>query len=231
MTNKLFYILLLSASFGFAQDIDTQLRFNPSVDYKINKKWKVAFDYRYGLEKDMTTFQASNFQFSSEYKITKRISIEAGYRFSTSFEKDSHRLFASVGYDYKIKQFTLSSRTRYQFTTQRFDADFMSEYKAPNQYLRQKFIIDYNIPKSKASVYFGPEFFLKLEQPKLLLNRVRYQLGSDYKLKYGNTIGLSLFYEDKVKANKQDRFVYTIKYNLSIDEMLKKMKKGKTKKD
>ena len=124
MTKKLIYIILFFASFGFAQNTDTQLRFSPSIDYKINKKWKVELDYRYALEKDISTFQASVFQFSGEYKINKKMSLEAGYRYTTSFENDNQRLFASFIYDYKIKKFTLSSRTRYQFSTPYFNATY-----------------------------------------------------------------------------------------------------------
>lgn len=230
MTKKIRFLFLLIGCFGFAQDTDTQFRFSPSIDYKINKKWKVSFDYRYALEKDVSTFQASVFQFSGEYKINKKMSLEAGYRYKTSFENDNQRLFASFIFDYKIKKFTLSSRTRYQFSTPYFNTTYWNEFKEPNQYIRQKFTVDYNIPKSKASVYFSPEFFLKLEDTEVKYHRTRYQFGSDYKLKYGNTIGLSVLYEDRLNPTKTDRFIITTKYNLSIDELIKKLNKKAKKK-
>lgn len=230
MTKKIRFLFLLIGCFGFAQDTDTQLRLSPSLSYKINKKWKVDFNYRYALEKDVSTFQASVFQLSGEYKINKRIALEAGYRYTTSFENDNQRLFASFIFDYKIKKFTLTSRTRYQFSTPYFNADYWNEFKEPNQYLRQKFTVDYNIPKSKASVYFSPEFFIKLESNEVKYHRTRYQFGSDYKLKYGNTIGLSIMYEDRLNPTKTDRFIITTKYNLSIDELVKKLNKKEKKK-
>lgn len=222
MIKKMAYLFLFIGCLSFAQDTDTQLRFNPSVDYKINKKWKVAFDYRYALENDISTFQASVFQLSGDYKINKRMSLEAGYRFTTSFENNNQRLFASFIYDYKLKQFTLISRTRYQFSTPYFNSDYWNEYKEPNQYIRQKFTVDYNIPKSKASLYFSSEFFVKIDESEFKYHRTRYQLGSDYKLKYGITLGASVMYEDKLNTTKTDRFVFTTKYNLSIDELLNK---------
>lgn len=225
MIKKIRYFFLLIGCFGFAQDTDTQFRFSPSVDYKINKKWKVEFDYRYALEKDISTFQASVFQLSGEYKITKKMSLEAGYRYTTSFENDNQRLFASFIFDYKIKKFTLSSRTRYQFSTPYFNTTYWNEFKEPNQYLRQKFTVDYNIPKSKASLYFSPEFFIKMEDREFKYHRTRYQLGGDYKLKLGNSVGVSLMYEDRLNPTKTDRFIITTKYNLSLDELLKKTNK------
>jgi hypothetical protein len=232
-TKKAVFILVFFVSFVFATaqtNTDFQYRFAPSVDYKINKKWKVGFDYRYALEKDISTFQASVFQFSGEYKINKKISLEAGYRYATSFENDNQRLFASFIYDYKIKKFTLSSRTRYQFSTPYFNSTYWNEFKGPNQYIRQKFTVDYNIPKSKASIYFSPEFFIRWGDSRFKYNRTRYQIGSDYKLKHGSTVGLSLLYEDKWNSTKTDRFILTTKYNLSIDDLLNKNKK-KGKKD
>jgi Protein of unknown function (DUF2490) len=227
----LLIVLFFCAFIGLKaqNNTDFQYRFAPSVDYKINKKWKVGFDYRYALEKDASTFQASVFQLSGEYKINKKMSLEAGYRFSTSYENDNQRLFASFIFDYKIKKFTLSSRTRYQFSTPYFNSTYWSEFKEPNQYIRQKFTVDYNIPKSKASVYFSPEFFVKIKDGELKYNRTRYQLGSDYKLKWGNTIGVSLLYEDKWNTTKTDRFILTTKYNLSIDELFKKPNKKEKK--
>jgi Protein of unknown function (DUF2490) len=230
MIKKILPLFLLFASLCLAQNTDTQLRFSPSMDYKINKKWKIGFDYRYALEKDVSTFQASIFQLSGEYKINKKMTLEAGYRYTTSFENDNQRLFASFIFDYKIKKFTLTSRTRYQFSTPYFNTSYWNEFKEPNQYIRQKFTVDYNIPKSKASVYFSPEFFIKLESNEIKYHRTRYQFGSDYKLKFGNTIGLSVLYEDRLNPTKTDRFIITTKYNLSIDELIKKLNKKAKKK-
>ncbi len=210
---------------------DFQYRFAPSIDYKINKKWKVGFDYRYALEKDFSTFQASVFQVAGEYKINKKMTLEAGYRFSTSTKIDNQRLFASFMFDYKVKKITFSSRTKYQFSTAYFNSDYWNEFDRPNQYLRQKFTIDYNIPKSKISVNFSPEFFIKWDQTRFLYNRTRYNIGTNYKLKYGNTIGLALLYEDKLNPIKNDRFILTTKYNLSIDELWKNPNKKDKKKN
>lgn len=219
---KLFFLFFLISFFGYAQNTDTQLRLAASIDYKINKKWKASLDYRYAREKDISTFQANVFQFAGEYKINKKMTIEAGYRFSTSYEGDNQRLFASFIYDYKINKFIISSRTRYQFSTPYFDAEFWNEFREPSQIIRQKLTVDYNIPKSKLSLNLSSEIFIKWYNPELKYNRIRYQLGTDYKFKYGNVVGFSVFYEDILNPQKTDRFVFSTKYNLSIDEMLKK---------
>ena len=228
---KFFFLLYLISFFGYSQNTDTQLRLATSIDYKINKKWKVSFDYRYALEKDISTFQANVFQFAGEYKINKKMSIEAGYRFLTAYEGNNQRLFGSLLYDYKISRFLIRSRTRYQFSTPYFDAEFWNEFRAPSQMIRQRLSLDYNIPKSKLSLNLSSEIFIKWDNPELKYNRIRYQLGSDYNLKYGNAVGFSVFYEDRTNPQKTDRFVFSTKYSLSIDEMLKKLAKKRKSND
>ena len=230
-TISLFLILLLYSVQLSAQKIDNQLRFTPSISYKINKKWKVAFDYRLALDHDIYAFRSSLFQPSLEYKIIKGLSVELGYRFVTAFSHDSHRLMATVQYKHKIKDFSLSSNTRYQFSTRSFDADFMQNYKEPSQYIREKITVEYNIPNSKFSINAAPELFLKLDSRPVALQRMRYHAGVDWNLKYGNSVGLAVFYEDVFRVTKDDRIVYNVKYSLSIDELIKKIKKDKKKKE
>lgn len=209
---------------------DIQYRFSPSIDYKINKKWKVGFDYRYGLEKDISTFQSSVFQLSGTFKISKKLSLEAGYRYKTSFDIDDQRLFTSFNFEHKIKKFVLSSTTKYQIGTAYFNANYWNDYKKPTQYFRQKIDIEYNIPKSKISLSIAPEAFIRIKNRQLEFSRMRYNFGTNYKLKYGNTIGLSCFYEDVINPQKNDRFVIVTKYNLNINDLKAKKSKKKTKK-
>ncbi len=213
------------------ENTDVQYRFYAAADYKITKKWQVAFEYRYAMDHDISEFRNNSFEIGTKYDVAKKMSLETGYRFTTSYEKDSHLLFLSYQYKYKFnKRFTLGSTTRYQFRTLGFDADLMQYYKEPSQFIREKLRLEYNVPKSKASLYFAPEIFLKIDN-SLEFNRMRYTLGGDYLLKYGNTLGLSLFYENKYNPQKTDRFVLSTKYNLSIDELIKKINKNKEKKE
>ncbi len=152
-----------------------------------------------------------------------------GYRFTTAFANDNHRLYADLQYEYKIKDFTLSSNTRYQFSTQRFDADFMREFNKPDHYIRQKISASYDIPNTKFSVELAPELFVKINENEVYAHRIRYHASASYKLKYGNTVGLALFYEDVLKTTKNDRFVINVKYHLSINDLIKKIKKEKKK--
>lgn len=223
--------ILLLTTFSFSQNTtDIQSRFSPSMDYKISKKLKIAFNYRYELFKDLNAFKSNSFQLSTKYEFKKKFELEIGYRFTTSFLEDNHRIFLGVKYTRKIKDFTLSFTTKYQFSTGNFDQDYMQYFKNPSDMFREKFSIEYNVPHSKATFYLSPEIFLKYKNESIDFNRMRYTIGGDYKLKYGNSFGISMFYDDKVNPQKTDRVVFNTKYNLSIDALVKKINKNKAKK-
>ena len=223
--------ILLLTTLSFSQNYtDIQYRFSPSMDYKINKKLKIAFNYRYELYKDLDAFKSNSFQLATKYEFKKKIELEIGYRFTTSFLEDNHRIFLGVKYTRKIKDFTLSFATKYQFSTGSFDQDYMQYFKNPNDMFREKFNIEYNVPHSKATFYLSPELFLKYKNESINFNRMRYTICGDYKLKYGNSLGISIFYDDKENPQKTDRVVFSTKYNLSIDALVKKINKNKSKK-
>lgn len=231
---KILYLcLLLMATFdGFCQNYtDFQYRLIPGVTYRFNEKWKVSGEYRYSVQKDFQEFRSSAAEFAVQYNFNEEFSIEPGYRFTTSHETDAHRLFAALKYDKDFGAISLFSAIKYQFTTGSFNQRYMSYFKEPLQMLREKIGLDYNVPKSKASFNASVEIFLKLaDDDPVKYNRTRYTIGGDYRFKYGNKLGLSFFFDDKYNPQKNDRFVLETKYTLSIDDMIKKIKKEKEKK-
>ena len=232
INKKLIPYLLLFITFEvFSQNYtDVQGRFIPSVDYNITKKLKISGEYRYSLQNDFEAFRSSAGEIGLKYDFTKRLNVLGGYRFTTNFEEDNHRFFFGIKYNKKWGDFKAAAASKYQFSTNSFDADFMQYYKEPVQMLREEISLDYDIPNTKATVFIASEIFLKMDsQPYLKWNRMRYSIGGEYKLKYGTTIGLSTFYDDKVNPQKNDRIVIVTKLNISIDDFLKKLKKNKKK--
>lgn len=225
-----FLIVLFITIQGFGQqNTDVQSRLIPSIEYKLNKKWKIFTEYRYSMENDLEKFRSSSIQMESKYSITKKLSLSGGYRFTTSFEEDNHRFFGALGYDYKInKMFTLSSATKYQYSTNSFDPDFINEFKEPIKIARQKISLDFNVPKSKLSFNAASEIFLKTEsQPFFKFNRMRYEAGTKYDFKKYGKLGFSVFYDDKYSPLKEDRIVIETKYSISINDLTQKKKTKK----
>ncbi|ESU27188.1 hypothetical protein FLJC2902T_21610 [Flavobacterium limnosediminis JC2902] len=227
----LFFLLLITFD-GFCQNYtDFQYRFIPAVNYRFNDKWKISGEYRYSVQKDFQEFRSSAAEFAVKYNFNPEFSIEPGYRFTTSYESDAHRLFAALKYDKDFGALSLFSAIKYQFSTGSFNERYMSDFKEPVQMLREKIGLDYNVPKSKASFNVSVEIFLKLaDDDPIKYNRTRYTIGSDYRFKYGSKVGLSFFFDDRYNPQKIDRFVLETKYTLSIDDLIKKIKKEKERK-
>jgi hypothetical protein len=230
MINKiaLLLVLFLVSLSGYCQgNTDFQSRFITSVDYKLNKKWKFASEYRYSLENDLQKFRSSSIQLETKYSLTKKLELSGGYRFTTSFEEDNHRFFVAVGYDYYLnKNFAIQLASKYQFSTNSFDPDFMNEFKEPVKMIRQKVGLEFNVPKSKLAFNTSAELFLKIDnQPYFKFNRMRYTVGTDYNFKKYGKFGISVFYDNKYNPMKDDRIVLVTKYSFSIHDFFKKDKK------
>lgn len=213
-----------------AQSINGNLRINPTLSYEINKKLKTEFDYRLSFQDNISTFRSSHYQTGLTYKIWKPLRVELVYRYTDTKKWDSHRFMVSLSYKRKFERFSLTSRSRWQFSTVYFDPHFMNEVRAPRVYLRQKFAIDYPIPNTKTTVFAAGELFFRVQPSSVYFHRMRYQIGVEQELKLGNSIGLRLIYENRVDPSRQDRLILTAKYDLSIDTMIKKIKKKKKKK-
>lgn len=227
----LFFFTLIAFDGSCQNYTDWQYRLVPGVSYRFNEHWKVSGEYRYTAQKDFQEFRSSGGEFALQYNFNKEFSLETGYRFTSSYTADAHRLFGAFKYDKDFGVISLFAAIKYQFTTGSFNERYMNDFKEPVQMVREKIGVDYNIPNSKLSFNTYVEIFLKLaDDDPIKYNRTRYSIGSDYKFKYGNKLGISVFYDDKYIPEKIDRFVLETKYTLSIDEMIKKIKKNKEKK-
>lgn len=205
---------------------DVQYRLITALDYKPSKKWKVAAEYRYSADQDLQQFRNSYFQFEGKYALNKRLSLSGGYRFTTSFEQDAHRFFGALGYSQKLnKRFSLVLASKYQYTTNRFNREFMSEFREPVHMLREKLSLEFNVPKSKLLLHGGVEAFIRTRiQEPLAYNRTRYLLGASYGFGDYGKFGLTLFYDDRSNPESTDRLVLVTKYTLSLDKFLKRGK-------
>jgi len=231
MTNKIFIILILFFSHClFSQVADFQWRLNTEFTYKPTKKLKLGLSNRFQFKDNGIDFQKSNFQLDISYKIYKKLEISALYRFSSSNTKDIHRCGLGLSYALEWDRLKLDIQSRYQINFSSLDPEFISLYEEPTDYFRQKFSLSYNVPKSKFELFFAPEIFIEITDKPNRSDRIRYTLGLNYNFKYGNQLELQCFYEDRLKTKSEDRIVMQLKYSLSIDEMIKKIRKDKKKK-
>lgn len=230
--NKISTVCLLSllGSKLIAQtNRDVQLRISPSLSYNINEKWGVGFTYRMSLDNDWSTFRSSYFLWDISYKIISGLTIEAAYVYTTSHLKDIHQPFLELGYKYRFnKRFQGKIALKYQFQT-RDNTSVIRQDILDGQFLRLKPIVEFNVPKIKATICAGPEFIFK-NSDHFSFNRMRYHISFEYEFKYGNNLELGCFYEVPLNRTKDQRIVYALKYKLKIHDLVKKIQKNKAKK-
>lgn len=230
--NRCFFVLFLVLFLdhtSLSQGNDGFLRINPTFSYKLNKKWKTEIDYRLTLNDNMSKLRSNHIQTVLSYKIIKSLRFDVAYRYTTRNTWNNHRFMTSVNFKHKFQHFSITTRTRFQFSTVNFDPYFMNQIRQPRVYLRQKFAVKYPIPNSKIKVFAASEIFFRLRNENIAWHRMRYQIGIEKGLKFGNTIGLRVIYEDRIRPSSQDRFILTLKYDLSIDTMRKKILKKRKK--
>lgn len=222
----LYFVFVVSFQAFGQKNTDVQSRLIPSIEFKLNKKWKFSSEYRFSLENNLQKFRSSAVLFETKYSLTKRLTLSGEYRFTTSFEEDNHRLNMALGYDYKInKKFTVSPTTKYQYSTNKFDRGFINEFKAPENTLRQKIDVEFNVPKSKFSFKASAEVFVEVERQLVFdFDKMRYTLGLEYNFKEYGKLGFSVFYDCLYKPDKDDRIVLVTKYSISLRDLIKKKK-------
>lgn len=93
-----------------------------------------------------------------------------------------HRYYFYVTGSYRINRFTLSLRERFQ-STYRVGVSETSKRPNPKFYLRSRLELEYDIRKCRFEPFASVEFYNTLNDPQgNELDRVRYTVGSKYKL-------------------------------------------------
>ena len=89
---------------------------------------------------------------------------------------NEHRFYADLLLQHKIENFKLKYRARYQVKYIKFNVNRL-------HYLRNRFSLEYRIPKTPLSTYAEYEFYYSLNNAvKNSVIRNRYTLGTGYKI-------------------------------------------------
>ncbi len=212
------FCLVFVSKMSSQWDRDIQSRLITGINYKLNKKWKFDFEYRYNLKENLKEFKSSVFQLETCYKLNKKWSANSGVRFDTNYNSDYLMLFVKLGYSQKIiKKLKLKSFVRYQYKNIYNDFFFLNnDYK---KITRQKNEIKYSLSNTQVSFKGGMELFLNTDTENgfFVFNQIRYSLSLGYDLKkYGN-IKLRTFWDSHYGYDNDDRTVYSFKYVYTLD--------------
>lgn len=175
---SLLFLLIPSV---FSQTEDFQIWSKLSVKKKINKEISLIFQQDIRLQQNATLFKDYITFLGGQYAFNKKIKIRGIYRYTHSPTLEDgtvneHRFYADIMLRHKIDRFKLKYRGRYQVKFIQFDIN-------RQHYLRNRFAIEYNVPKIPLSPYAEYEFYYSLNNPiDNSIIRNRYTLGADYKI-------------------------------------------------
>ena len=167
-------LVLLSSFTVFAQENDFQTWHSFSVNKKIVKKLNVRLKSGLRLKENSSLYSKQFYDFKIQVKYNKRLSFSSGYRFANSWDKrlqisNIHRFYLDLTYKNKIiKRLSYAVRNRWQN---------QGDVYGYNITLRQKFLLSYNIRKTKLRPHISTEYFLILDDG---INKLRSTIGMSY---------------------------------------------------
>lgn len=171
------------------------------IDIEINKKisnLSLNLEGEYRTRENFSESERIKTTLEANYKINKYLKIGAGYSFIcyNDIEKEwenRHRYFLEAIGDYNIKRFKFSLRERIQGTYR----EDISEYNKqgirmrvnPKYVLRSRAKLEYDYKKSNYSPYLSTELFYTLNDiEENNIYKIRYQIGTEYKINNNNYI-------------------------------------------
>ncbi|MBT4345538.1 MAG: DUF2490 domain-containing protein [Flavobacteriales bacterium] len=151
--------LFLSLS-AHSQENDFHAWYTLSLNKKLEKRTNLSFKTGLRLRENASIYSKRFFDLKYNRDISKRVAFSSGYRYNTNWNQRSvtsnlHRFYFDINYKNKIiKRLNYSIRSRCQLQGD----DYL--YKL---LLRQKFLIKYNIKKTKLTPELATEYFLNTQ--------------------------------------------------------------------
>ncbi|MEY5036718.1 MAG: hypothetical protein RLZZ110_1735 [Bacteroidota bacterium] len=224
------YLLLFSLLpfFGYSQNNTVLQSCNElGLSYKIDKKQSLGLELTTRF--DVAGLQTIFPQVSYKYKINKYLKPSLDYRLIGS--KDDfgnftiqHRLNANLQFAHEIKQFELGLRLRYQFSANRSQTDFGSEF---NNAIRFKPSIAYNLDNSKITPSAGMELFYNPMDGQVgyHLSRIRWNVGVAIDLKGASDLEIGYIYDQRIhNPGALNRAILNLSYGYALEANTKKDK-------
>ncbi len=221
--------LMFMASGLHAQSDDFGVWTSVGAEKSFGKKWGLEAEAEYRTRNDSKTSDRWSFGLEGSYKIVKGLKLSAGYTLLSDNNKEKisyheedgsynnwrpsywgtrHRFTVSLTGSINAGRFKLSLRERWQYTyrpektTDRYDFDNETwEDKTVrskgHNVMRSRFRVEYDVAKCKVDPYADVELF-----NAMALQKVRYTVGADWKIKKVHNIGL--FYRYQTANSKDD---------------------------
>lgn len=144
-----------------------------------------------------------------------------GYRFTDNYDQErdyrlSHRFAWQIRYRPDWERFSFDYRFRFQ--SQYFSIQSSENGRIPDNFIRNRLKVSYNIKKSDFEPYASYEYFFRLNQmgPDQFERR-RLTLGLEYEINKDNSLGLEWILHETFNVTEPAKlYVIALEYKLEI---------------
>lgn len=211
--------LCLMMQFVSAQiPTDNELWSGGALDLKLNKKWSLGLKEQFRINNNISTLNQVFTELSGKYKVNKYFRLKANYRFVARPQKNNKtRLSLDILAKLKKKDFPLSFGYR-----MRFQRAVTSVSKNTRSYIRNKFVVNYNLSKL-VDPFIAYEIYFRPDKKEFRVSRLT--LGLDWKL--NKRMELTSFYRIQrdiniKKPTRQNIIGVMFTYNTSWKKLTNK---------
>lgn len=238
---------LCMATVAMAQT-DNGLILSAGLSHKFNKKFSLEGEVEMRTRNDFKTMDRWTVEVDANYKLLKYLKVSAGYSLlvdnnqeKISYDEESvdelvitkwrpsywgirHRFNVSFTGSVDAGRFSFSLRERWQYTyrpeSEQDLYDFNMEswgkkpvYGSGKNVLRSRFQVEYNIKKSKFTPFANAEFYNAWS-----LEKIRYSVGTDWKMTKNQVFTLFYRYQqiNKADSDEPDINQFGIGYNFKF---------------
>ncbi len=207
-----------------AQESDWGGSYNLEFSKKVTPKLSLSLDGEYRTRNDFRSTDRFETSFQASYKLVDFLKVGATYSLiNQNSEKNKyrsweirHRWNAFMTASYEINRFKISLREKYQqtyrvgvpsvetdssYNVTSEDWEYRTQIKRsnPKKVLRSRLAVSYDIRKSKFEPYASVELSHLLDSPTGDggLVRVRYVIGTDYKINKKNILNVFYRFDDE----------------------------------
>ncbi|CAN5432803.1 DUF2490 domain-containing protein [soil metagenome] len=220
MNKKVFLFLLVLPSFAKAQVNDAGLWTSINLDKKINKQFTINFTEELRFNENISELGNYFSEFSLEYKFNKMISASVGYRFIQKRNLDGyyskrHRFISEIAFKKKLRNLAVNLKLKYQ---SQYSNYYSSETgKIPDQYLRTKLQLKYDLNKRYTPSISGESFYFLNSKEGVLFNNYRLTIGFNYEFSKKSSLDLAYLINKEIQVNDPwTSYITSIGWNYSF---------------
>ena len=213
-------LLLFTLQTSFSQEDDFGMWYSATTELKLVKNLELDFDINLRTYDNASKIEEAFFDIGLTYVFSKYLSAAASYRFTEYNEKNDtfyprHKWFADLKGKMPLGDFDISARLRFE---QRYKTYYKDENdKEPQEHLRVKPKVLYNIPSFPVNPYVLSElFFPVFNEDKKDLDKIRYTAGFEYNISKKHSVELEYTFQRDYYPKLTDINIISVNYNLKF---------------